>query len=106
MIETENTFSINMENPYPAYRHMQENSPVFQIPTGQWIILDYGNAQQLLQSPTCLHWGQDERIFAHLPPLEKAIATTLYAFSPESNRPYRKQVLHQLAGRSLRIDPL
>ncbi len=58
----------------------------------------------MLQSPKCLHWGQDERVFAHLPPVEKAIATTLYAFSPESNRPYRKQVLHQLAGRSLRID--
>ncbi len=104
MIETENTFSMNMEDPYPAYRHMQETSPVFQIATGQWVILDYENAQQLLQGSKCLHWGQDERVFAHLPPVEKAIATTLYALSPESNRPYRKQILHQLAGRSLRID--
>ena len=104
MIETENTFLINMEDSYPAYRHMQETSLVFQIATGQWVILDYENAQELLQSPKCLHWGQDERVFTHLPYLEKAIATTLYALSPESNRPYRKQILHQLAGRSLRID--
>ena len=84
MIKTEHTFSMNMEHPYPVYAHMQETSPVFQIPTGQWVILDYENAQRLLQSPKCLHWGQDERIFAHLPPLEKAIVFdhTLFHASP------------------------
>ncbi|MBC8757040.1 cytochrome P450 [Kordia sp. YSTF-M3] len=104
MIKTADTFSIGMKNPYPSYTYMQEHSPVHQLPSGQWIIFDYKNAHELLQSPKCLHWGQDERVFGNLPPMEKAIATTLYTLSPGSDRPYRKQILHQLAGRSLKID--
>ncbi|MGH1386564.1 cytochrome P450 [Kordia sp.] len=98
------TIAIDIKNPYPAYKRMQEYDPVYQMPSGQWMILDYKNAQELLQSPKCLHWGQDERVFTHLPPVEKAIAKTLYTLSPGNDRPYRKQILHQLAGRSLQID--
>ena len=95
---------INRQDPYPAYRYLQENAPVHQTREGQWLVTRYADAQQLLQDPRCLHWGQSRNGINKLPPMEAAIANTLFNLSPDSDHPYRKQVMHQLAARSLQIE--
>ena len=92
------------DNPYPAYRYLQEHAPVHQTATGHWLITRYADANQLLQDARCAHWGQDETAFPHLSAVERALATTLYALAPDGGRPYRKQLMHELAARSLRLE--
>lgn len=92
------------DNPYPTYRYLREQAPVHQTATGHWLITRYADAHALLQDARCAHWGQDEASFAHLPAVERALATTLYALAPENGRPYRRQLMHQLAARSLHLE--
>jgi cytochrome P450 len=91
----------NPGDPYPDYRRLREEDPVHRVAPGQWMITSYADASLLLQDGRCLHWGQDKKAFAHWPPVEKAIAKTLYSLSPGNDLPYRKQILHQLAGSHL-----
>lgn len=68
------------------------------------MITRYEDAEMLLNDQRCSHWGQDSRTFQYMNPVEKAIAQTLHALAPGSKPAFRRQIMHQLAARTLRID--
>lgn len=94
----------SVADPYPWYRHLQQENPVFKTPDGKIMITGYEDAEMLLNDPRCSHWGQDSNTFQHMHPLEKAIAQTLHALAPGSKPAFRKQIMHQLAAKTLRTD--
>lgn len=104
MVTSPNAPSYSVADPYPWYQWLQQESSVYKTPDGSWMITGYEEAEMLLQDKRCSHWGQDNTTFQHMPPLEKAIAQTLHALSPEGNPPFRKQLMHQLAAKNLNID--
>ncbi|MFZ1791218.1 MAG: cytochrome P450 [Saprospiraceae bacterium] len=95
---------IDPANPYDYYHDLQVNNPVFQIQEGTWMITRYVDACQLLQDPRCVHWGQDLDHSSNMPDLERSIAATLFNLAPDHYAPYRKQIMHQLAAKSLSLD--
>lgn len=94
----------SIADPYPWYKWVQQEKPVFKTPQGMWMITAYEDAMMLLSDPRCSHWGQDSQIFQYLSPVEKAIAQTLHALAPGHTPTFRKQIMHQLAARTLQID--
>ena len=70
----------------------------------QWVITGYEDAVSLLQNPSCSHWGQDTETQTMLFSGRGAVAKTLFAFAPDSGLPYRKRVMHALAGKNLRFE--
>ncbi|CAL1517707.1 cytochrome P450 [Chitinophaga sp. MM2321] len=95
--------AIPADNPYPLYRQMQQKDRIERISSMQWVITGYEEAVALLQHPSCSHWGQDPETQTALFSGQGAMGKTLFAFSPESGLPYRKNVLHALAAKNLRF---
>lgn len=94
----------SIADPYPWYKWVQQEKPVFRTSEGMWMITGYEDAMMLLSDPRCSHWGQDSRTFQYLSPVEKAIAQTLHALAPGNTPAFRKQIMHQLAARTLQVD--
>jgi cytochrome P450 len=104
MIINANEPQYSIADPYPWYKWVQQEKPIFRTPDGMWMITGYEDAMLLLSDPRCSHWGQDSQIFQYLSPVEKAIAQTLHALAPGSTPAFRKQIMHQLAARTLQVD--
>ncbi|AMP98147.1 hypothetical protein AY601_1223 [Pedobacter cryoconitis] len=94
----------SVADPYPWYKWVQQKKPIYRTPEGMWMITGYEDAMMLLSDPRCSHWGQDSKTFQYLSPVEKAIAQTLHALAPGNTPAFRKQIMHQLAARTLQID--
>jgi cytochrome P450 len=92
------------KDPYEWYAVLRRKTPVYRMANGQYMITRYEDAQKLLTHPATSHWGQDAQSQVFMSPTQRHIAQTLYTLSPEADKPYRKQILHQLAARSLRIE--
>lgn len=91
-------------DPYPAYHKVRKENPIYRVSPTQWVITGYQDAISLLQNPLCSHWGQDSETQAILFSGKSAVAKTLFAFAPDSGLPYRKNVMHALAGKNLKFD--
>ena len=86
------------------YHRLKNGASISQVNPYTWVISGYEDACYFLNNPNCLHWGEDLAVSANLPSLEQAIAATLHNLGPGVQFPYRKQVMHRLAARSLRLD--
>lgn len=91
------------ENPYPAYKKLRDREPVHRSSPMQWIVTGYDDCVFLLEHPGISHWGQGSELHSKLF-AEGALSKTLYSFSIESGMPYRKSVMHALAGKQLKFD--
>jgi cytochrome P450 len=95
---------IPLDNPYPWYEKVRKDTPILKLANSQWLITRYSDVNHLLMHPDCSHWGQDPQTQAFMSPTQRAIAKTLHSLSPNSQKPYRKHILHQLAARSLQVE--
>jgi cytochrome P450 len=96
--------SYPFDDPYPWYKSLNDKSPLSRISPGQWMVTGYDEALFFLQSPDCSHWGQDIESQSMMTPVQKAIAKTLHALAPGNDLLYRKTIMHQLAGKNLKIE--
>lgn len=96
--------TYSSENPYPWYRWIQETCPIFKKTDGTWMITRYDDVMMLLNDVRCSHWGHDSDFFFNMHPVEKSIAQTLHALAPGNTPAFRKQIMHQLAAKTLRVD--
>ena len=103
---TKNTEQPNYsaKDPYLWYRWIQKSSPVLKIKENLWLITRYEDITMLLNDKRCTHWGMNNDIDLSNYPIEKSISQTLRALSPGNSPNFRKQIMHQLALKTLRFD--
>ncbi len=104
MLTHTNRIEYSVADPYPYYHWLRSNAPVYQVSENAWMVTRYDDAAMLLGDKRCSHWGQDNNAFQQMNPMEREIAKTLHALAPGSEPAFRKQIMHQLAGRSNNID--
>lgn len=96
---------FNNKNPYKDYKKLREKTPLYRISPMRWMIMKYEDAISLMQNPSVSHWGQDTETQNALFGRQKSmISKTMYAYAPEIDSPYRKNVLHGLAARNLKFE--
>lgn len=93
-----------IDNPYPAYHKVRTETPILRVSPMQYVISEYDDAVELLQSSSISHWGQDPLTQSMLFSGQSAMSKTLFAFAPDSGLPYRKKVLHGLAAKNLKFE--
>ncbi|MBT2621281.1 cytochrome P450 [Chryseobacterium sp. ISL-6] len=93
------------KTPYKDYKKIREKTPLYRISPMRWMVMKYEDAVSLMQNPSVSHWGQDTETQNALFGKQKSmISKTMYAYAPEIDSPYRKNVLHGLAARNLKFE--
>lgn len=96
---------FNPKSPYKDYKKIRDKSPLYRISPMRWMVMKYEDAVFLMQNPSVSHWGQDtETQFALFGKQKSMVSKTMYAYAPEIDSPYRKNVLHGLAARNLKFE--
>lgn len=96
---------FNEKNPYKDYKKIRDKTPLYRISPMRWMVMKYEDAVSLMQNPSVSHWGQDTETQNALFGKQKStISKTMYAYAPEIDSPYRKNVLHGLAARNLKFE--
>lgn len=92
-------------NPYPYYRRMQQEDPVWHNPvSGHWVITRYHDVMEMLHSPQCSNYRLDE-LMRRVPNIRSNEATTLHEalkdrllfLEGEGHLRIRKLVMHAFA---------
>lgn len=97
---------FNKENPYSDYHKIRKETPLLRISPMRWLIMSYKDAVALFQNPSVSHWGQDPETQKYLFGNQSTMSKTMFAYAPEINSPYRKNVLHGLAAKNLQFEKI